>query len=104
MKRPTITTIDGKEHEMLHINGRAYRLVAEFEKDLPNFGDADFIERHATLIAAFYDGLTSDDILDLPLEEIAPASLDIRNFVFRRVWEKTRAIEKNAPEDKATEQ
>ena len=104
MKRPTIITIDGTEHEIRHIDGRAYRVVSEFENNLPKFGDTDFIERHAALIAEFYSGLTSDDVLVLPLEEIAPASLEIRNFIFNRVWDKTKAIEKNAPKDKATEQ
>ena len=103
MKRPSITTIDGKNHDMRQIDGRAYRIIAEFENQMPKFADANFIERHAALVSEFYAGVTSDDILDLPLEEIMPASLDVRNFVINQVWEKTKAIEKNAPEDKTAD-
>ena len=103
MKRPTVITIDGTEHEIRNIDGRAYRVVTEFENDLPKIGEPNFIERHAALIAEFFDGVTTDDILDLPLEDIAPSSLEIRVFVFDKVYAKQRAIEKNAPEDKATE-
>lgn len=104
MKRPTITTIDGKKHEIRNIDGRAYRVVAEFDNNLPKFGDSDFIEKHAEIIAEFFGGVTPDDILDLPLEDIAPASLEVRSFVFNTIYAKSKAIEKNAPEDKATEQ
>lgn len=102
MDNPKFITIDGRQHEMRKIDGRAYRVVSEFENDLPKFGDADFIERHAALIADFYD-VTKEDVLDLPLEEITPASLEIRNLVFNRVWAKVKAIEKNASEDNPTQ-
>ena len=104
MERPTITTIDGKNHKMRHLDGRAYRIVSEFDNDLPNYIEPNFIERHAALIAEFFDDVTVDDILDMPLEDILPASMAVRSFVFNFAWEKTRAISKNVPEDKATEQ
>lgn len=104
MERPKITTIDGTDHEMCHLDGRAYRIVSEFDNNLPNYLAADFIERHAALIAEFFDGVSVDDILDMPLEDILPASMAVRSFVFNFTWEKTKAISKNAPTDKATEQ
>ncbi len=104
MDRPKITTIDGTAHEMRRLDGRAYRIVSEFDNDLPNYLAADFIERHAALIAEFFDGVSVDDVLDMSLEDILPASVAVRSFVFNFAWEKTRTISKNAPTDKATEQ
>ena len=104
MERPRITTIDGTDHEMRHLDGRAYRVASEFDNNLPNYLEPDFIEKHAALIAEFFDGVSVDDVLDMPLEDILPASTAVRSFVFNFTWEKTKAISKNAPEDKATEQ
>lgn len=98
--KPTITTIDGKTHEMKPINGRAYRIVAEFDNTAPQISDADFIERHAAIIADFFD-VTADEVLDMPLEEILPASMQTRRAVFQLTWQKTVEISKNAEEDKA---
>lgn len=104
MERPTITTIDGSEHKMRNLDGRAYRIVSEFDNNLPNYTDADFIEKHAAIIAEFYSGITLDDVLDLPLEDILPASFELRSYVLKITWAKTAAVSKNAPEGKETEQ
>lgn len=99
MERPRIT-IKGEEHEMITLNGRAYRIAAEFDKNKPLFGDSDFIERHAELAAEFYDGVTKEDILEMPLEEILPASMIISREVARLTWEKVSEISKNSEEGK----
>lgn len=98
--KPTITTVDGKTHEMKPLNGRAYRIVAEFDNTAPQVTDADFIERHAALVAEFFD-VTADDVLDMPLEDILPASIQTRCTVIQLTWQKTVEISKNAEEDKA---
>lgn len=103
MDRPRITTIDGKEHEMITLTGRAYRLASEFDNNQPQFGDADFLERHAAITAEFYDGVTKEDILDLPIEEILPASLAVRRAVFQLALLKTATISKNSDGGKAQE-
>ena len=103
MERPRITTIDGKEHEMIALNGRAYRIASEFDNNQPQFTDPDFLERHAAITAEFYDGVTKEDILDLPIEEILPASIAARRAVFQLTWLKTIAISKNSDEGKAQE-
>lgn len=100
MNTPTITTVDGKTHEMKPINGRAYRIVSEFDNTAPQVTDADFIERHAAIVAEFF-GVTADDVLDMPLEEILPASIETRRAVFQLTWQKTVEISKNAEADKA---
>lgn len=100
MNKPTITTVDGVKHEMKPINGRAYRIVSEFDNTAPQISDADFIERHAALVAEFFD-VTADDVLDMPLEDILPASIQTRRTVIQLTWQKTVEISKNAEEDKA---
>ena len=101
MTRPTITTLDGKKHELKKITGRSWRILSEFIDTAPEYVDADFIEKHAAFIACFYDGVTADDILDLPIEDILPASADARKFVMAQLTAKLEKIEKNAVEDKA---
>lgn len=99
MDRPTITTVDGKEHALKKFDGRIYRLVAEFDRDLPQITDVDFIERHAAIVAELY-GVSTDDALDLPLEDIMPASIEGRRAVFQLTWSKTADISKNSETDK----
>ena len=99
MERLTIT-IGDKEHEMIALTGRAYRLAAEFDNNLPQVTDADFIERHAGLVAEFFPDVTKDDVLDLPLEEILPASIAVRKATYAFTWLKTQEISKNSEEDK----
>lgn len=104
MERPTLTTIDGKEHEMKALTGRTYRVVAEFDKNFPEITDVDFIEKHAAIVAELYDGVTTDDVLDMSLDEILPASIEARNFAYAFTWLKTKEISKNLVEDEAKEQ
>lgn len=99
MDKPTIT-IDGKTHEMINLTGRTYRVIAEFEENAPQITDVDFIERHAALVAELYNGVTQDDVLDMPLNEILPASHEARKFAYAFTWLKLTEIQKNAEEDK----
>ena len=100
MMKPTITTLDGKTHELARITGRHWRILSEFIDAAPEYVDADFIEKHAAFIAAFFDDITADDVLDLPIEEILPASADIRKFVMAQLTAKLEKIEKNSVADK----
>lgn len=100
MTRPIITTLDGKTHELARITGRHWRILSEFIDNAPEYVDADFIEKHAAFIAAFYDDVTVDDVLDLPIEEILPASAAIRKFVMTQLTAKLEKIEKNVAADK----
>lgn len=99
MEKPTIT-IDGKKHEMIALTGRTYRIASEFDNNQPQITDADFIERHAALVAEFFSRVTKDDVLDLPLEEILPASIAVRRAVYSFTWLKTQEISKNFDEGK----
>ena len=99
MEKPRIVTIDGVEHEMKPLTGRSYRVVAEFDNNLPEFGDVDFIERHAAVIAELY-GVAVEDVLDMPLEEIVPAAREARMVAYAFTWLKTGEISKNSQEDK----
>lgn len=100
MSKPIIKTVDGKEHEMIELTGRAYRMAIEFDKNQPQFSDEEFIERHASLVAEFYKGVTKEDVLDMPLEEIIPASIAARRAVYSFTWLKVQEISKNLDEDK----
>lgn len=101
MAKPILKTLDGKEHEMRTLTGRDWRILGEFADNAPSYGDVDFLEKHAEFVAKFYDGVTADDVLDLPIEEIFPASLAVRNYIANQLGAKLEAIEKNAEEDKA---
>lgn len=100
MDRPTITTIDGQIHVMRDLTGRDWRLLGEFSEDPPIFANADFLEKHANFIALFFDGVTPDDILDLTIEDIVPASNAVRNFIIYQLTAKFEIIEKNSVTDK----
>ena len=101
MERPTITTIDGTQHIMRDLCGRDWRLLGEFADDAPSYVDTDFLEKHAAFIAKFFDGVTTDDILDLPIEDIFPASIAVRNFITAQIGAKLEAVQKNSVEGKA---
>jgi len=101
MDKPTITTLDNKKHEMITPTGRHWRIFSEFVESNPEYTDADFIEKHAAFIAEFYQGVTADDILDLPLEEILPVSMAIRNYITKMLTAKFEQIEKNVETGKA---
>lgn len=100
MARPTIT-INGKEYEMRALTGRDWRILGEFIDTAPDYADVDFLEKHAGFIAKFYDGVTAEDILDLPIEEIIPASMAIRNYITNQLAAKLEKIEKNSETVKA---
>lgn len=101
MEKPTLTTIDGATHELKPFTGRTYRVIAEFEKNYPEIGDVDYIERHAALVAELYEGVTVDDVLDMPLEDIVPASMVVRKVGYAFTWLKVGEISKNVEVDKA---
>lgn len=101
MDSPIITTIDGKKQEMRELKGRDWRLLGEFMDNAPTLADTDFLEKHAEFIAKFYDGVTVEDILDLPLEDIMPVSMAIRDYLFNQLGARLEKIEKNSETDKA---
>lgn len=101
MERPTIT-VNEKTYEMKKLTGRDWRVFSEFTENAPEYVDADFLEKHAAFIAEFYMGITADDILDnMPLAEILPASLAIRNYITQSLTAKFERLEKNSEADKA---
>ena len=100
MERPTIT-IGGKEHEMIALTGRSWRLLGEFLETAPDYTDADFLEKHAAFIAQFYDDVAAEDILDMPLEDIFPASVAVRDYISALLGSKLEKIEKNSETGKA---
>jgi len=95
MGRPTIT-IGDKLVEMKTIDGRAFRLVSEYrEKDF-KLSNPAMIEEAAAFIANFFDGVTKDNVLDLPLEEIMPLAFKIQNLVLKLISGRAEEISKNA--------
>ena len=101
MEKPIIKTLDGKEHEMRELKGRDWRTLGEFMDNASTFTDTDFLEKQAEFIAKFYDGVTVEDILDLPLEDIMPVSVAIRDYIFNQLGARLEKIEKNSETDKA---
>ncbi|MBR3746928.1 MAG: hypothetical protein IKN27_08220 [Selenomonadaceae bacterium] len=101
MKRPTIT-IDGKTHEMNSICGREYRIVSEYRQNSFSFDNTALIEEAASFIANFFDSVTAEQILDLPLEEIMPLAFKIQNCILQLAAGKAEEISKNSDEDKTS--
>ena len=101
MEKLTITTLDGKKHQIRKINGRAWRITAEYIEGDFKFTNPALLEEAAAYIAEFFDGVTSEEILELPMEEILPTAFAIRDKVFESITPKVEAIEKNSGEDKA---
>lgn len=95
MNNPTII-IDDIKHEIKKVTGKDWRILGEFLDKKVTFTDKIFLEEHAEFIANFFDGVTADDVLNLPLEEILPVAMEIRNFMINKISEKLSAIEKNA--------
>lgn len=93
--------INGKTQKINEINCHHWRIMGEFIESAPDYVDADFLEKHAEFIAKFYDDVTAEDILDLPIEDILPASAAIRKYIMERLTVKLEKIEKNAEADKA---
>lgn len=81
---------------MKKITGRHWRILSEFIDTAPEYVDAEFIEKHADFIAQFYDGVTADNIHDLPIEDILPASAAARKFVMELLTAKLEKIEKSS--------
>ena len=93
MEKPTIK-INGKTHKLTEISGRHWRIMGEFIESAPDYVDADFLEKHADFIAKFYEDVTAEDILDLPIEDILPASAAIRKYIMECLTVKLEKIEK----------
>ena len=100
MEKMTITTLDGKEHEMRKIDGRAWRITAEYIEGDFKFTNPALLEEAAAYIAEFFD-VTSEEILNLPMEKIMPTAFKVRDMVFSSIMPKLEAIEKNLEADKA---
>lgn len=98
MITPTLVTADGISHEIKNLKGKDWRILGEFFEKKLSFHDKNFMEEQADFIANFFDGVTAEDILELPLEEIFPIAIDIRNFMIGKISEKLSVIEKNARE------
>ena len=101
MERITLKTLDGKIHSIRKIDGRAWRITAEYIEGDFKFTNPALLEEAARYIAEFFEGVTSEEILDLPMEEILPTAFKIRDKVFESITPKVAAIEKNSAEDKA---
>jgi len=101
MEKPTIITIDGKAHVMRDLKGKDWRLFGEFADNAPSYVEADFLEKHAGFVAQFFEDVTADDVLDLPLEDIMPVSMAVRNYIAGKLSAKLEAIEKNVEAGKA---
>lgn len=101
MEKLTIKTLDGKIHSIRKIDGRAWRITAEYIEGNFKFDNPALLEEAAAYIAEFFEGVTSEDILEMPLEEIMPTAFKIRDMVFGKIMPRVEAIEKNSEEDKA---
>ena len=100
MKKLTIT-INGKEHEIKKLTGKDWRTLGEFVDSNLVLTDADFIEKHAAFVAKFFEGVTVEDVLEMPLEEIIPTAMAIRKLIGETIAAKMERIEKNSEADKA---
>lgn len=94
MDKPKIL-INGTEHEIKEVKGKDWRILGEFFEKNISFTDKNFMEEQADFIANFFDDVTANEILELPIEEIFPMAIEIRNYMTNKIGEKLNAIEKN---------
>lgn len=95
MITPTLVTADGISHEIKNLKGKDWRILGEFFEKKLSFHDKNFMEEQADFIANFFEDVTADEILELPIEEIFPMAIEIRNYMTNKIGEKLNAIEKN---------
>lgn len=93
MNKPTVT-INGTVHEIKTLKARDWKFLAEFMDADIEPSQPDFVERHCEFIAHFFDGVTVDDILDLPICDIMPLYTDIQKFFTASMYEKLDAATK----------
>lgn len=76
MDRPTIT-IDGRKIELPEAKARIWREIIKFDETRKEIPTADFVDRHAEIIALAF-GVTADEVLDnLEVGEILPVYLSV---------------------------
>lgn len=100
MVKPTIT-IGGVTHEIKTLTGKDWRILGEFINADIQPKHVDYIEKHAEFIAHFFDGVTTDDILNLPIGDIMPLYSDIQRYFTQSISAKLEEISKNVPTDGA---
>lgn len=100
MVKPTIT-IGGVTHEIKTLTGKDWRILGEFLNADIQPQHVDYIEKHAAFIANFFDGVTADDVLNLPLADILPLYSAIQRYFTQSISEKLETISKNVPADSA---
>ena len=105
MEKPTVT-IDGVAHEIRNLKVRDWKNFTEFIRADIKPSQPDFIEKHAEFIAHFFDGVTAEEILDLPLKDILPLYDAIQNYLIYCLYAKldTRTKDANAELKKMTEE
>lgn len=100
MIKPTIT-INGNVISMRTLTGRDWRILGEFMNEDIKPKQSDYIEKHAAFIANFFEGVTADDVLNLPLSDIFPLYSDIQQYFTASISEKLEIISKNVETDGA---
>lgn len=100
MVKPTIT-IGSVTHEIKTLTGKDWRILGEFLNADVQPKHVDYLEKHAEFIANFFDGVTTDDILNLPIGDIMPLYSAIQRYFTQSISTKLEESSKNVPTDGA---
>ena len=93
MDKPVIN-INGTIYEIIEIKSRLWRIIAEFEENKNNLSNADFIDKHAELLALFFDGISVDDILDnVDLSDILKIYFDCYQYIYWLMYSKLKILD-----------
>lgn len=100
MNRPTIK-INGKDFEMKKLKGKDWRIFGEFVNEKFSINSPEYVEKLAEFISNFFEGVTVNEVLEMPLEEILPSFISIRDYFTEQLMGKIGEVEKNSGEVKA---
>ena len=91
MKKPTIK-INGKTYEMKEPKARAWRLITEFEENKKEISNAEYIDKHAEIIAQFFD-LSVDEILDgMDISDVIKTFYDCYKYISTLLYSKMEKL------------
>ena len=92
MDKPKIE-LNGKTYEMIEPKARAWRLVSELDENKKDIPNVEFIERHAAIIAAFFN-VSVEEVLDyMDLADVMKTFYDCYRYMNSALYSKLKKLD-----------
>ena len=96
MNKPVIE-IKGQRYEIKHVKACDWRDFFKFDSEKKDILTYDFLDKHCEVIAGFFDGVSTEDLLEnLEIEDILKIYNDILVYLMNLITSKLKINEKNA--------